>query len=211
MSRPLVSIAPGAAAADRRLDRVVLAGAAPEDPLDDPAVVAEAGPHELAVGVLAEPVDQVDARQLGPGLLADLEPVGPVVGHVVAAERQHRERVEAQLADRAEGGGRHLRAHDRAEEDAVLPVEALANQRHDGGPAAAEHDRVDRDAGRVLPVRGDGRILAGRSGEAGVGVSRRLVAPGAQSLPVQSMRWAGGSLVRPSHHTSPSSVRAQLV
>src|SRR5919112_2633478 len=34
---------------------------------------------------------------------------------------------------------------------------------------------------------------------------------GVQSLPFQSVRWAGGSSVRPSHHTSPSSVRATLV
>ena len=33
---------------------------------------------------------------------------------------------------------------------------------------------------------------------------------GVQSLPFQSMRWAGGS-ERPSHHTSPSSVLATLV
>src|ERR687897_3215500 len=33
---------------------------------------------------------------------------------------------------------------------------------------------------------------------------------GLQSLPFQSVRWAGGS-DRPSHHTSPSSVRATLV
>ena len=35
--------------------------------------------------------------------------------------------------------------------------------------------------------------------------------PGVQSLPRQSVRWAGGSSVAPSHHTSPSSVRAVLV
>ena len=35
--------------------------------------------------------------------------------------------------------------------------------------------------------------------------------PGVQSLPFQSIRCAGGSSVMPSHHTSPSSVRAQLV
>ena len=34
---------------------------------------------------------------------------------------------------------------------------------------------------------------------------------GVQSLPVQSTRWAGGSSVRPSHHTSPSSVFATFV
>ena len=34
---------------------------------------------------------------------------------------------------------------------------------------------------------------------------------GVQSSPCQSIRWAGGSGVIPSHHTSPSSVFAQLV
>jgi hypothetical protein len=34
---------------------------------------------------------------------------------------------------------------------------------------------------------------------------------GVQLLPFQSVRWAGGSSVRPSHHTSPSSVSATLV
>ena len=34
---------------------------------------------------------------------------------------------------------------------------------------------------------------------------------GVQSRPFQSVRCAGGSSVRPSHHTSPSSVRATLV
>ncbi len=35
--------------------------------------------------------------------------------------------------------------------------------------------------------------------------------PGVQSRPFQSVRWAGGSSVMPSHQTSPSSVRATLV
>src|SRR6266700_6507703 len=34
---------------------------------------------------------------------------------------------------------------------------------------------------------------------------------GVQSRPFQSVRWAGGWSVRPSHHTSPSSVSATLV
>src|SRR6185295_18343414 len=36
-------------------------------------------------------------------------------------------------------------------------------------------------------------------------------APGVHELPFQSVRWAGGSSVRSSHHTSPSSVSAVLV
>ncbi len=35
--------------------------------------------------------------------------------------------------------------------------------------------------------------------------------PGVQSRPFQSVRCVGGSSVRPSHHTSPSSVSATLV
>ena len=115
-------------AADRGLDRLALAVAAPEDPLEDADVLAEAGPDELAVVVLAEPVDDEDLRQLRRVRCsrADLQPVGEVVGHVVAAERQHRHRVEAQLADLARGGGGRLDRHRRGEEDAVLPVERLA-------------------------------------------------------------------------------------
>ena len=93
--------------ADRRLVGLGLAVAAAEDPGQHARVLAEAGPQELAVVVLAEPVDVEDLRQLRAVALADLQPVLEVVGHVVAAERQHRERVEAQLADRA-GRGRGL-------------------------------------------------------------------------------------------------------
>ena len=53
--------------------------------------------------------------------LAHLEPVLEVVGHVVAAERQHRHRVEAQLADLAGGRGGRLRRHRRAEERRRAP------------------------------------------------------------------------------------------
>ena len=140
--------------ADRRLDRLALAVAAAEDPLEHAAVLAEAGPEELAVVVLAEPVDEEDPRQLRRvASRADLQPVAEVVGHVVAAEGQHRHRVEAQLADLAGRRGGRLRGHRRAEEDAVLPVEGLGDQRHHGRAAAAEQEGVDRHAGRVLPLR----------------------------------------------------------
>src|SRR5690606_26105602 len=72
---------------DRRLDRLRLALAAAEDPLQHAAVLAEAGPEEVAVGVFAEPVDVEDPRQLRALAAADLQPVGEVVAHVVAAER----------------------------------------------------------------------------------------------------------------------------
>jgi len=43
------------------------------------------------------------------------------------------------------------------------------------------------------------------------GCAAGVVDSGVQSAPFQSMRCAGGSLLRPSHHTSPSSVRATFV
>src|SRR3954452_19014096 len=90
----------GRDASDRRVGRLGLAVAAAEDPLQDTGVLAEAGPQELALVVLAEPVDVEDLRQLvGVALGADVQPVLEVVGHVVAAEGQHGEGVEAQLAE----------------------------------------------------------------------------------------------------------------
>src|SRR5690606_16431560 len=44
-----------------------------------------------------------------------------------------------------------------------------------------------------------------------LGCAAGVLLSGVQSFPRQSMRWLGGSLVRPSHHTSPSSVSATLV
>ena len=44
----------------------------------------------------------------------------------------------------------------------------------------------------VLPLGGDGRVLGGRRGEAGVGVGGRACpTAGVQSSPFQSVRWAG--------------------
>src|SRR3954453_14527632 len=56
----------------------------------------------------------------------------------------------------------------------------------------------------------DGHWAAG-VGEGGVGWAGGSLESGAQSAPCQSIAWAGGSSVMPSHQTSPSSVFAQLV
>jgi hypothetical protein len=77
-----------------RLAGVRLAAAAADDPLQDAHVLAEAGPHEIALGILAEPVDGEDARRVF-DLVADAQPVVEVIAHVVAAEGQHGERVAA--------------------------------------------------------------------------------------------------------------------
>ena len=87
--------------ADRGLVGLDLALDALADPLEDAAVVAKARPHEAAVFALAEPVHEVDLRELrriGRGAL-HLQPVLEVVRDVVAEERKHRHRVAADLAD----------------------------------------------------------------------------------------------------------------
>ena len=98
-----------------------------DDPLQHAEVLAVAGPEELAFGVAAEPVDFENARRLLE-LAAEIEPVAEVVAHVVAAERQHRERVAADLAELAERGGGHFRAHRGGEVYAERPIECCVTK-----------------------------------------------------------------------------------
>src|SRR5436190_1847452 len=143
------------AVARRHAERVRLAGGRTLDALDDPAqhahVLAVAGPDELAVGTLPEPVDAEDLRQLRARAgqdSAEVEPVLEVLAHVVAHERQHRERVAPDDALRAGGGGGRLRAHRRGHVDALGPVARLADERDRGRTPAAEDEGVDRHAAR---------------------------------------------------------------
>ncbi len=130
---------------DGRLRRAGVAVAAIEHPREHAQVLAEARPQEFALGVAPEPVDVEDLRRLRE-LRADCEPVPPVVGKVVAAERLHGHRVaahHADLPDRRRGG---LRGDGRADQHAVLPVARLIDERCDFAPPAAEHERGDRHA-----------------------------------------------------------------
>ena len=198
--------------ADRRLDRGGLALDPLDDPLQDPAVLAEAWPQEATVVVAAEPVDVEDARHLRRVvLLAHLDPVVEVVAGVVADERQHRHRVAADDADLAGGGGGRLAREGRAHEGAVHPVARLGHQRDRGLAPTTEEDRVDRHTARVVVLRGEDRALLDRRAVAAVrvaGAARRTRASRARP----STRWRGpGVFSRPSHQTSPSSVSATLV
>ena len=65
-----------------------------------------------------------------------------VVGHVISAEREHRERVATDLADLAEGGGCLLGTNRRGAVDAELPVEGLRDERLRRLPATAEDEPV---------------------------------------------------------------------
>ena len=97
--------------------------------------------------------------------------MGKVIAHIVAAEREHGHRVTAKFADVAGGGRGCFAAHGRAQKRSVLPAERLSHQRDNASPAATEKDGVDRHAVWVLPLRGNDRALACRSGEAGIGMS----------------------------------------
>src|SRR6478735_11383654 len=70
---------------DRRLGRLGLTQQSLHDPLQHADVLAEARPHEPARGILAEPVDVVQPRQLGRVRRgrAERQPVPEVVAHVV--------------------------------------------------------------------------------------------------------------------------------
>ena len=68
-----------------------------------------------------------------------------------------------------------------------------------GTPAGASH------SGAIA-----GSCAAGVVNRA-LGCAAGASASGVQSSPCQSIRWAGGSFVIPSHQMSPSSVRAQFV
>ena len=165
---------------DSRLGGLNLAVDTVADPLENAAVVAEAGPHEATVVALAEPVDEVDLRKLrsvGAGTL-HLEPVLEVVGDVVAEERKHRHRIAANLTDLiGNDGGGNFGTGGRTHEYAVSPALSLVYQRNRGRTATAEEDCVDRYSRGLLVVKTveaglvkNGAVL-GRSREAGVLVS----------------------------------------
>ncbi len=159
-----------------------------EDPLQDAQVVAEARPEELAVFGGAEPVHAEDPRRTRQRA-ADVEPVLPVVAHVVAAEGQHRHRVAPEHADLARRGGGRLGRQRGAEKRAVLPRERLVDERHTPLTPRAKQDRVNRDAVGIRELRRERRALGGRRREAAVrvrGLLGRRRRPRA-SLPVERL------------------------
>jgi hypothetical protein len=71
-----------------------------EDPFEDTAVFAVARPHEVALFVTAEPVDEEDLGEFFfIGFCSYLESILEVVGHVVPAEGEHGHLVKAEPAD----------------------------------------------------------------------------------------------------------------
>src|SRR5512133_901146 len=124
-----------------------------EDPLQDAAVLAVAGPEELAVFIGAEPVHVINLWQLRALMFPDLEVVSEIVAHVVAAEGKHRHRIAAELSDLAGRRRGGLAARGSAQEGSMLPIERLCDQRYDARATSSEQDGVNRHALWVFPLR----------------------------------------------------------
>ena len=145
--------------------------AATEDPGQHARVLAVAGPQELAVLALAEPVDVEDPRQLGALAAADLQPVAEVVSHVVATERQHRHRVPAQPTDLAPTPPRSV------SEDIVEPRKTPCSQSRASYTSGTTVERrppnsiasIGTPRGSSHSAAIDGHLGSGRR-EAGVGM-----------------------------------------
>ena len=108
------------------------------------------------------------------------------------------------------GGGGRLRAHGRADEHAVLPVAALEDERRHARAPAAEDDRRERHALRVLPARRHGRALARGRREARVRMRGLARAVPGLALPVDAGPRAGACPCPPTTGT-PSGVTATFV
>ena len=118
-------------------------------------------PHESTVRSSAEPVDHENLGQLQAGLASEGQPVGQVVAKVVAEEGSHGEGVVHHLLGAVLSCSGGLRLDARAHEDAVVPVEALVDQRNTLRSAAAEQDGVDLDTLWIFPrLVEDGAVLS---------------------------------------------------
>ena len=145
-------------------------------------------------------------------LLADLEPVVDVVAGVVADERQHRHRVAAHDADRAGGGGGGLARTGWRRRRRRGPSRATRRPaaRWSCGGRRRGSRRSGRRWARRTPGPSSGTAWRGcRTGCWGGWRARRT--RGSSRGPSSRSGAPGACLVRPSHHTSPSSVRATLV
>ena len=162
--------------ADSRFVGVYRAVATLQYPFEHAHIVAEAGPHKVAVFVRSEPVYVENLGRVF-NYLAHIYPVLEVVAHMIARERLHCHRVVAEHAYRARSRRSRFRRHCRAYEHAVVPISRLVYEGSGGSPSSAEYDCVEGHAFLGIERgRNAGAILCGRR-KARIGVSRvgRLV------------------------------------
>jgi hypothetical protein len=118
-----------------------------------------------------------------------------VVAHVVAAERQHGERVAAHHALGAKGGGGGFAAHGGGHVHAFHPGAGLGDQWHGGGAAATEDEGIDGHAIGSSHCGSSAGLLVAATVKRALGWAAlapvSLAIWGVQSLPCQSIRWSG--------------------
>ncbi len=151
-----------------------------DDPLENAEVVAEAGPHEVAIIIKSEPVNVEDLGKIG-SLGLHVEPMCKVVAHVVATEGKHSHRVSSYDTDCTGSCSGSLGSHDGTNKGTVLPVEGLIYERSGLSTASAEDDSRERNSCRIVELAGNAGAVLCRSGETGVRVST-LAAVGAIPL-----------------------------
>ena len=142
-------------------------------PLQNTHVFTVAGPNELAVIALAEPVDAVNGRQCVAEafeLGLHIQPVLEIVAHVVATERQHGKRVATHHAHLSHSRCRGFRTHGGGHVNAFHPGAGFGHQRHGGGAAATKHERINGHAIGVVPLGIQGGVVGGGHRKAGIGV-----------------------------------------
>ena len=154
---------------DRSLNSAYLTVAASKDPHKNTHIVAEAGPDEVTLVIGSEPVNVEDLRSVGKNL-THIEPVLPVVTHIVAYEGTHSHRIATNYADCTCSCCGSLGSHDGTNEGTVLPACRLIYEGSGLCTTAAEYDRGDRNACGIVELIGETRTVSGHSGESGVGM-----------------------------------------
>src|SRR5262245_26387737 len=142
----------------RSFSRLAVAFATLRDPTQDSQVFVKAWPQKSVALVALEPVDAEDLRWMG-GLLGHWQPMVSVIGHVVAAERQHRYGIAPHRTHSAGGRRGGFRRQGRPKKSAMLPVEGLIDERNHFLPPRAEQHRADRHAFGLFPLRRIARAL----------------------------------------------------
>ena len=145
------------------------------DPLQHPDIFAESGPQEFSVGILAEPIHVENFRRVF-NFRAHVQPVLEIIGHVVAAERDHGHRIATRNSHGAGGGSSRFRCHGSSKENAVIPVPRFVDQGRQLGPASAENNRGNGNSFGVFPMRRNRGRLVSRDGITRIRMRRRPAA-----------------------------------
>ena len=158
-----------------------------QNPFQNANIVPVARPKKFSVRAFAKPVHMENLGRMRDAL-AHVQPVLEIIGHVVAAEGQHRHGIAPRDAHIARGRGGGFRSHRGAHIDAMLPVEGFVDQRSQARAAATKNKRRNGHAFGIFPLRRNAGRLFRRHGVARIrmcggsfGGVPLLAAPGDQA------------------------------